>query len=33
MSNERIYQVGQDEIAHLLAYHYPYKHIAHVFAA
>jgi len=33
MNNETVCHVGQDKIAHLLAYHYPYKHIAHVFAA
>jgi len=32
MSNDIICQVGQDKIAHLLAYHYPYKHITHVSA-
>jgi len=33
MSNETVCRVGQHKSAHILAYHYTYKHIAHVFAA
>jgi len=33
MSNETVCRAGQEKVAHLAAFRYPYKHIAHGFAA